>query len=167
VSEELLAISLSAAVPLRIMDLQRLGVTSVEDLLFDDIVCLECKGQHKSKLHARQRGNNGECSICEGRGWIPRNIAYSYYLGSHGDDLLFKSKKAGDTAKVFNILADGLARLSFVPGGVDIFGMHFETGSYAKRLRKVIQIYSIQDFAKRLRKVEFTKRVRKVIKDAR
>jgi hypothetical protein len=33
----------------------------------------------------------------------------------------------GKTAEAFNALARGIACLSFVPGGVECFGQHFET----------------------------------------
>ena len=46
--------------------------------------------------------------------------------GPAGADLLFKSKKPGDTAKAFAALARGLAALSFCPGGVRFFGLTFE-----------------------------------------
>lgn len=51
----------------------------------------------------------------------------SQYIGEHGDNLLFKSKKKGETAMAFNIFAKGVAALSFAPGGVTTFGMHFES----------------------------------------
>lgn len=47
-------------------------------------------------------------------------------LGSKGDELLFKSKKKGESARLFNLYAESVAVLSFVPGGVTIFGHHFE-----------------------------------------
>lgn len=50
----------------------------------------------------------------------------SQFIAEHGDDILFKSKKRGATAQAFNHLAKGIAALSFVPGGVKIFGLHFE-----------------------------------------
>jgi hypothetical protein len=43
-----------------------------------------------------------------------------------GDIIQFRSKKKGETAAAFNALAEGIAALSFVPGGVKAFGMHFE-----------------------------------------
>ena len=48
-------------------------------------------------------------------------------IAEHGDDILFKAKKKGESAKAFNALAKGIAALSFVPGGVKLFGMHFES----------------------------------------
>ena len=40
--------------------------------------------------------------------------------------ILFKTKP-GESAKAFNALARGIAVLSFSPGGVRCFGMHFES----------------------------------------
>jgi hypothetical protein len=45
----------------------------------------------------------------------------------HGDDILYKSHKKGETATAFNALARGMAILSFARGGVTAFGLHFET----------------------------------------
>jgi hypothetical protein len=50
----------------------------------------------------------------------------SEHLAHHGDDVLFKNKKKGENAKAFNHLARGIAALAFVPGGVRIYGLHFE-----------------------------------------
>jgi hypothetical protein len=33
-------------------------------------------------------------------------------------------------AKGFNALADGIARLAFLPGGIGILGMHFDASSW-------------------------------------
>ena len=48
---------------------------------------------------------------------------------SKGDNLLYKSKKKGLTAQVFNALAKVVAHLAFVPGGVTFMGDHYE-GSF-------------------------------------
>jgi hypothetical protein len=48
-------------------------------------------------------------------------------IAEHGDDILFRSKKKGGTAAAFNALAEGIAILSFAPGGVNVFGGHWET----------------------------------------
>ena len=44
-----------------------------------------------------------------------------------GDIILFRGRKPGETAEAFNRLAEGIALLSFAPGGVTTFGMHFES----------------------------------------
>jgi len=40
--------------------------------------------------------------------------------------VLHKGPKQGDTARAFNDLAKSIALLAFQPGGIKIFGMHFE-----------------------------------------
>lgn len=52
---------------------------------------------------------------------------YAKLLGEHGDALLFKSKKKGETTQMANGLASAIAILSFVPGGITLFGQHWET----------------------------------------
>lgn len=47
-------------------------------------------------------------------------------IASHGDNILYCGKTKGDTAKAFNALAEGIAILSFCPGGVKVFGGHWE-----------------------------------------
>lgn len=47
-------------------------------------------------------------------------------VAEKGDVILFRTNKKGDSAKAFNALAEGIALLSFAPGGVTIFGLHFE-----------------------------------------
>lgn len=47
-------------------------------------------------------------------------------VAEKGDVILYKSKKKGETAAAFNSLAEGVAILAFAPGGVTVFGMHFE-----------------------------------------
>jgi hypothetical protein len=47
-------------------------------------------------------------------------------LAAHGDALLFHSPKEGETAQVFNALAEALALLAFLPGGVSFAGQHFD-----------------------------------------
>ncbi len=50
----------------------------------------------------------------------------SQIVAEKGDVILYKSKKKGETAAAFNALAEGVAILAFAPGGVTVFGMHFE-----------------------------------------
>jgi hypothetical protein len=49
-------------------------------------------------------------------------------LGAKGDILLFGGKKKGECADIFNKLAFSIAVLAFCPGGITIFGQHFEAG---------------------------------------
>lgn len=57
---------------------------------------------------------------------IERAKICSQEVAEHGDNLLFKSNKRGESAIAFNRFAEGLAILSMAPGGVKIFGLHFE-----------------------------------------
>ncbi len=61
---------------------------------------------------------------------------FSQDLAEHGDALLYRIP--GKTADMFNKLARSIAALSFRPGGVKVFGRHWETkrsspGSTKKR----------------------------------
>jgi hypothetical protein len=61
---------------------------------------------------------------------LKKATAMSSVLGERGDVLLFgggKKGKKGEVAEIFNGLARALAVLSFVPGGVTLFGNHWET----------------------------------------
>lgn len=48
-------------------------------------------------------------------------------IAHHGDNILYRSKKVGETAEAFNALAEAVAILSFVPGGVKVFGLEFKS----------------------------------------
>lgn len=45
-------------------------------------------------------------------------------VACEGDCLMYRTKDR--TARAFNALAEGIAILSFCPGGVRLFGLHFE-----------------------------------------
>jgi len=47
-------------------------------------------------------------------------------IANHGDVLLY-DKKSGETVKIFAKLARAIACLAFMPGGVEVFGMKFES----------------------------------------
>jgi hypothetical protein len=51
---------------------------------------------------------------------------FSSVLGERGDVLLFGGGKKGESADLFNRTAAAIAVLSFCPGGVSLFGSHFE-----------------------------------------
>ena len=58
----------------------------------------------------------------------------SYLLAEYGDILLYPSSKGHKkkkstkpiTAEIFNRTAEAIAAMAFLPGGIDIFGMHIE-----------------------------------------
>lgn len=50
----------------------------------------------------------------------------SWELAGHGDNLLYRGKKRGETARLFQQVAEAIAVLAFCPGGITIFGLHFE-----------------------------------------
>ncbi len=47
-------------------------------------------------------------------------------VAHRGDVILYRGKKRGESAEAFNALAEGIACLSFAPGGVKVFGQHWE-----------------------------------------
>ena len=47
-------------------------------------------------------------------------------LGSRGDLLLFGGGKKGEVAALFNKVAKSIAIMSFWPGGITLFGQHWE-----------------------------------------
>ena len=55
-----------------------------------------------------------------------RGAICSQHVAEKGDIILYKSKKAGESAEAFNRLAEGIAILAFAPGGVTFCGLHFE-----------------------------------------
>lgn len=70
-------------------------------------------------------------AIDEVRTWTPEErVAYcrqhADVIASRGDDLMFGSKKKGETGKLLVVLARCLACLAFSPGGVEFAGMRWE-----------------------------------------
>lgn len=57
-------------------------------------------------------------------------------LAEKGDLVLFKGGKKGEAAAVANALAQAIAVLSFLPGGIEIFGQRFEAKAYAHMMGK-------------------------------
>ena len=47
-------------------------------------------------------------------------------LAERGDVLLFGGGKKGEVNTIFNRLAKAIAAMSFLPGGIRIFGCHWE-----------------------------------------
>jgi len=87
-NDNLLAVSMAAAVPIYILRLQAKGGPDDSDM---------ARAQESSAM-----------------------------LAERGDVLLFGGGKKGETADLFNRTAHAVAVLAFCPGGVDIFGQHFE-----------------------------------------
>jgi predicted HAD superfamily Cof-like phosphohydrolase len=44
----------------------------------------------------------------------------------HADELLYRGKQEGTAARLITVVVDSVAVLAFCPGGIDIFGLHFE-----------------------------------------
>ena len=85
----LLAIALSAAVPLHLAALRRRGGPQPSDLEL---------ARHASTL-----------------------------LSEHGDILLYRGSKRGQTAEIFHAVAFALAVMASQPGGTTCAGSHWET----------------------------------------
>lgn len=49
-----------------------------------------------------------------------------HIVAEKGDIIQFKSKNKGETAAAFNALAEGIAILSFLPGGITFMEDHYE-----------------------------------------
>lgn len=52
--------------------------------------------------------------------------SYTDDLTTNGADLFFRSPRKDASAERFNQVTDAIAVLSFQPGGVNAFGMHFD-----------------------------------------
>ena len=77
-------------------------------------------------------------------------------LGERGDVLLHGGGKKGESSDLFNRTAHTVALLAFVPGGIDIFGQHFEAvavrqGSRIPDLRMAKQAEAWQTIFSRIR----------------
>lgn len=55
--------------------------------------------------------------------------AFADTLATQGDNLLYKSKKKGETAALMTQLIRVLAVMAYVPGGVTAWGLHFDAGT--------------------------------------
>jgi|SRR5579872_1737707 len=58
---------------------------------------------------------------------IARADELSGIIAEHGDIILYRGGKKGESAKAFNALAEGLAIGAFQPGGATAFGQHWCT----------------------------------------
>lgn len=57
----------------------------------------------------------------------------SQQLAERGDVLLFGGGKKDEVANLFNGLAETIALLAFSPGGIHLFGQHWEARRHLKR----------------------------------
>ena len=62
----------------------------------------------------------------------------SHVLQENGEAILYKVK--GKSAESFNALAEGIALLSFCPGGVECFGRRWETPTEAEPEDEVFRL---------------------------
>jgi hypothetical protein len=97
----LLKLHIATCVPLRVAELKRFGGPAPGDF-------------------RRVCGTINPSNVAETIGGYVDDFA------SRGDVLLFGSGKKGEVAELVNKLVDAIAVLSFVPGGVTLFGEHFE-----------------------------------------
>ena len=56
---------------------------------------------------------------------LARAGGLSDIIAAHGDIILYRGGKRGESAKAFNALAEGLAIGAFQPGGVTFAGEHW------------------------------------------
>lgn len=63
---------------------------------------------------------------------IERGHELADVIAEKGDVIQFRGKKKGESARAFNALAESLAIMSFVPGGVRFMGLHFEAHEDAR-----------------------------------
>jgi len=59
------------------------------------------------------------------------------YLGTHGDAILFYTK--GKSGPAMARLIESVAVLSYCPGGISTFGLHFDGQAIARRFRELAQ----------------------------
>lgn len=57
---------------------------------------------------------------------LPQASAWSQIIAEKGDIILYRSKKKGETAAAFNALAQAIALMSLMPGGIKVFDVRFE-----------------------------------------
>lgn len=51
---------------------------------------------------------------------------FAWTLAERGDILLYRGGKKGESAEMFNATARAIAILAFSPGGIKLFGQHWE-----------------------------------------
>lgn len=73
-------------------------------------------------LELHQRGGPSDLDWEETR-------AFGDVLPYAGDNLIYKSGKRGETARLMSDTIRAVAVLAFVPGGITIYGLHFDAGT--------------------------------------
>lgn len=58
---------------------------------------------------------------------------FSSVLAQKGDILMYGGGKEGEVADLFNKTAKAIAILSFLPGGVELFGSKWESENFRKK----------------------------------
>lgn len=58
--------------------------------------------------------------------------SYATELGAKGDAILYPVKAKGQSAEMVSKLVEAIAVLAFLPGGITIFGMHFNASGIPK-----------------------------------
>ena len=79
--------------------------------------------------------------IEQNRGITPADFervrSNALYLAAHGDAILFYTK--GQSGPALARLIESIAVLSYSPGGITTFGLHFDGQAIAKRYRELAQ----------------------------
>ena len=125
-SEHLLQVMLPMAVGFRILEVLQLPEDQ-RPKPTDLILCLECGG--------RAMG----CAVCGDHGKLRRQEAYAQFMAYHGDELQYGGKK-GAAAKAFNVMAEAVAMMSLVPGGIEVFGQRYDASVLEGRFKRGAQL---------------------------
>jgi hypothetical protein len=88
----------------------------------DLIRCTLQTGVPFRMLDIQQRGGPTDTDW----GWA-RSFAQA--LGEKGDILLYRSHKKGETGHIMEQFINAVALLAFCPGGITIYGLHFDAGT--------------------------------------
>jgi len=140
-AESLLQIMLPMTVSLRVLDMLQLPEDK-RPKPTDLVPCLECHGV----AHG--------CATCGDHGVMRRQESLAFYMGAHGDALMYGGKK-GSAAQAFNALSEGLAMLAFQPGGVKFMEMTFDASVLEARFKGGAQVGAqVKDWVSIIRKTE-------------
>ncbi len=84
-----------------------------------------------SEIHRIER--NGGITPAD----FERVRGHALYIGAHGDAILYHTK--GQTAPAMTRLIEGIAVLSYSPGGITTFGLHFDGQAIAPSYHEMAQ----------------------------